>query len=97
MLKKFRFRRWADLGFHLVYGEFIFIRNTITLSVMGRIPEFIAADINLARNNFSSHSNNARSFFKKKNGMEKKSERINFCLPCIVILANVSSEGNDHR
>lgn len=64
---------------------------------MGRIPEFIAADINLARNNFSSHStNNARSFFKKKNGMEKKSERINFCQPCIVILANVSSEGNDH-
>lgn len=88
MLKKFRFRRWADLGFHLVYDEFIFIRNTITLS--------IAADINLPRNNFSSHSNNARSFFKKKNGMEKKSERINFCQPCIVILANVSSEGNDH-
>lgn len=80
MLKKFRFRRWADLGFHLVYDEFIFIRNTITLSVMGRIPEFIAADINLPRNNFSSHSNNARSFFKKKNGMEKRvRESISVC------------------
>lgn len=83
--KTFRFRRWADLGFHLVYDEFIFIRNTVTLNVMGRIPEFIAADINLARNNFPLIP--TMLFLK---GYGKKSERINFYLQCIVILANVS-------
>lgn len=80
------------MGFHLVYDEFIFIRNTVTLSVMGRIPEFIAADINLARNNFPLIP--TMLFLK---GYGKKSERINFYLQCIVILANVSLEGNDHR
>lgn len=73
------------MGFHLVYDEFIFIRNTVTLNVMGRIPEFIAADINLARNNFPLIP--TMLFLK---GYGKKSERINFCLQCIVILANVS-------
>lgn len=73
------------MGFHLVYDEFIFIRNTVTLSVMGRIPEFIAADINLARNNFPLIP--TMLFLK---GYGKKSERINFYLQCIVILANVS-------
>lgn len=80
------------MGFHLVYDEFIFIRNTVTLNVMGRIPEFIAADINLARNNFPLIP--TMLFLK---GYGKKSERINFYLQCIVILANVSLEGNDHR
>lgn len=73
------------MGFHLVYDEFIFIRNTVTLNVMGRIPEFIAADINLARNNFPLIP--TMLFLK---GYGKKSERINFYLQCIVILANVS-------
>lgn len=64
---------------------------------MGRIFEFIVVDINLVRNNFFFYFiNNVRFFFKKKNGMEKKSERINFCQLCIVILVNVSLEGNDY-
>lgn len=88
--KKISLSKVSRFGFSFsLWRVYFYQKYNYTLCNGGEL-----AGINLPRNNFSSHSDNARSFFKKKNGMEKK--RINFCLPCIVILANVSSEGNDH-